>query len=49
MLLALCAGQIAGIEAAVHAMKASFQYEDTEAVLLVEHVMLLTEKLPFTT
>ena len=34
--LQLCAGQIAGIEAAVHAMKASFQNEDTEAVLLVD-------------
>lgn len=34
--LQLCAGQITGIEAAVHTMKASFQKEDTEAVLLVD-------------
>ena len=34
--LQLCAGQIAGIEAAVHAMKASFQSNDTKAILLVD-------------
>lgn len=32
----LCAGQTAGIEAAVHAMKISFESEDTEAALLVD-------------
>ena len=34
--LQLCAGQIAGIETAVHFMSVSFQLEDTEAVLLVD-------------
>ena len=34
--LQVCAGQIAGIEAAVYAMQASFQKEETEAVLLVD-------------
>ena len=34
--LQLCAGQIAGIEAAVHAMKEAFLKEETEAVLLVD-------------
>ena len=34
--LQLCAGQIAGIEAAVHFMRESFQSECTEAVLLVD-------------
>ncbi len=32
----LCAGQIAGIEAAVHSTKSLFAMEDTEAVLLVD-------------
>ncbi len=32
----LCAGQIAGIEAAVHSIKCLFTMEDTEAVLLVD-------------
>ena len=32
----LCAGQIAGTEAAVHAMRAAFQKNETEAVLLVD-------------
>ena len=32
----LCAGQIAGIEAGVHAVHTLFQKEDTEAVLLVD-------------
>jgi len=32
----LCAGQMAGIEAAVHAINASFQCANTEAVLLVD-------------
>ena len=32
----LCAGQIAGIESAVHAMRSIFLKEDTEAVLLVD-------------
>ena len=34
--LQLCAGQIAGIEAAVHTMKEAFAREETEAVLLVD-------------
>ena len=34
--LQLCAGQIAGIKAAVHAMRTSFEDEDTDAVLLVD-------------
>ena len=34
--LQLCAGQIAGIEAAVHAMREAFLKEETEAVLLVD-------------
>ena len=34
--LQLCAGQIAGIEAAVHAMKEAFVGEDDDAVLLVD-------------
>ena len=34
--LQLCAGQIAGIEAAVHSMKEAFSSEGTEAVLLVD-------------
>ena len=34
--LQLCAGQIAGIEAAIHFMRESFQDESTEAVLLVD-------------
>ena len=34
--LQLCAGQIAGIESAVHFMSDCFQSEDTEAVLLIE-------------
>ena len=32
----LCAGQIAGIEAAVHAMRSIFSSDDTEAILLVD-------------
>ena len=32
----LCAGQIAGIEAGVHAVQALFQKVDTEAILLVD-------------
>ena len=32
----LCAGQVAGIEAGVHAVHTLFQKEDTEAVLLVD-------------
>ena len=32
----LCAGQTAGIEAAVHAMRSIFSKEDTEAILLVD-------------
>ena len=31
----LCAGQIAGVEAAVHAVQKSFQQDETEAALLV--------------
>ena len=34
--LQLCAGQTAGTEAAIHALRASFQQEETEAVLLVD-------------
>ena len=34
--MALCAGQIAGIETGVHAVHTLFQKEDTEAVLLVD-------------
>ena len=34
--LQLCAGQIAGIEAAIHFMRESFHDESTEAVLLVD-------------
>ena len=34
--LQLCAGQIAGIEAAVHAMKEAFVSEENDAVLLVD-------------
>ena len=34
--LQLCRGQIAGIEAAVHAVRAAFDSSDTEAVLLVD-------------
>ena len=34
--LQLCAGQIAGIESAVHFMSDCFQSEDTEAVLLID-------------
>ncbi len=32
----LCAGQISGIEAAVHAVTTLFQKDDTEAILLVD-------------
>ena len=32
----LCAGQMAGIEAAVHGMRTLFSRDDTEAVLLVD-------------
>ena len=32
----LCAGQVSGIEAAFHAMKSSFENDDSEAVLLVD-------------
>ena len=32
----LCTGQIAGIEAGVHAVQALFQKVDTEAILLVD-------------
>ena len=32
----LCAGQIAGIEAAIYFMRESFSSESTEAVLLVD-------------
>ena len=32
----LCAGQIAGIEAAVHAVRSILSHEDTEAILLVD-------------
>ena len=32
----LCAGQISGIEAAVHAVDSLFQQDDTEAILLVD-------------
>ena len=34
--LQLCAGQISGIEAAVHAVDSLFQREETEAILLVD-------------
>ena len=34
--LQLCAGQISGIEAAVHAVDALFQRDETEAILLVD-------------
>ncbi len=34
--LQLCGGQIAGIEAAVHAVRSTFQDENTEGVLLVD-------------
>lgn len=34
--LQLCAGQIAGIEAAINFMRESFHSESTEAVLLVD-------------
>lgn len=34
--LQLCAGQISGIEAAVHAVDSLFQQEETEAILLVD-------------
>ena len=34
--LQLCAGQISGIEAAVHAVRALFEKEETEALLLVD-------------
>ena len=32
----MCTGQIAGVEAAVHAVRSSFLREDTEAVLLID-------------
>ena len=32
----LCAGQISGIEASVHAVRSLFQRDDTEAILLVD-------------
>ena len=32
----LCAGQIAGVEAAVHPVQSSFLWDDTEGVLLVD-------------
>ena len=32
----LCAGQIAGVEAAVHAVRSSFLWDDTEGILLVD-------------
>ena len=32
----LCASQVAGVEAAVHAVRASFLWDDTEAILLVD-------------
>ena len=32
----LCAGQIAGVEAVVHAVRSSFDLDDTEGVLLVD-------------
>ena len=32
----LCAGQIAGVEAAVHAVQKSFQQDETEAALLID-------------
>ena len=32
----LCAGQVAGIEAAIHAMRETFLDSDTEAILLVD-------------
>ena len=32
----LCAGQIAGVEATVHAVRSSFDLDDTEGVLLVD-------------
>ena len=31
----LCAGQISGIEAAIHAVDTLFELEETEAVLLI--------------
>ena len=34
--LQLCAGQISGVEAAIHAVRSSFQQEQTEAVLLID-------------
>ena len=34
--LQLCAGQISGIEAAVHAARSSFELEDNDAILLVD-------------
>ena len=50
--LQTCAGQNAGAEAAVHAMKNLFEKEDTEAVLLVvanNAFTGLTVKLPYIT
>ena len=51
--LQLCAGQIAGLEAAIHARKTCFQEDVTEAVLLVnpsnECFQHSIGKLPFTT
>ena len=32
----LCAGQISGIEASVHAVRSLFERDETEAVLLVD-------------
>ena len=32
----ICAGQIAGVEAAIHFMREAFSSEDCEAVLLVD-------------
>ena len=34
--LQFCAGQIAGVEAAIHAVRSPFQQEQTEAVLLID-------------
>ncbi len=32
----LCGGQISGVEAAIHATRSSFEFEESEAVLLVD-------------